>query len=265
MPIVLLHPLHGIKTRVRSGCRWCIWYQQRRWWFDPDATRKAHDKPAVVGTKYIFIKSQVPVVLLQTIRGVGTKGQIVHVRRGYARHVLVPKGLAAFGTWENIDAFADPTLIADPTLKARAATERGQLPFDWVGDVRLRFVRPAREDQSMALLEPVSKWDVLEDLSTNHELDLLPGNLDIPDGGLNRAGLHEVAVSIPFRNPETAAGKYTILVDVISKQSQDEELQREEMKKAVEQGMSYKLVQRGGAVQDLADEDDAGDEEEFVE
>ena len=25
-------------------------------------------------------------------------------RRGYARHVLVPKGLAAFGTWENIDA-----------------------------------------------------------------------------------------------------------------------------------------------------------------
>eukprot|EP00439_Symbiodinium_sp_Y106_P006769 s7427_g1.t1 len=198
-----------------------------------------------------------------SVAQVGTKGQIVHVRRGYARHVLVPNGLAAFGTWENIDAFADPTLIADPTLKARAATERGQLPFDWVGDVRLRFVRPAREDQNMALLEPVSKWDVLEDLSVNHELDLLPGNLDIPDGGLSRAGLHEVAVSIPFRNLETAAGKYTILVDVISKQSQEEELQREEMKKALEQGMSYRLVQRGGAVQDLVDEDDA--DEEIVE
>eukprot|EP00439_Symbiodinium_sp_Y106_P013596 s7427_g1.t4 len=195
-----------------------------------------------------------------SVAQVGTKGQIVHVRRGYARHVLVPNGLAAFGTWENIDAFADPTLIADPTLKARAATERGQLPFDWVGDVRLRFVRPAREDQNMALLEPVSKWDVLEDLSVNHELDLLPGNLDIPDGGLSRAGLHEVAVSIPFRNLETAAGKYTILVDVISKQSQEEELQREEMKKALEQGMSYRLVQRGGAVQDLVDEDDADEE-----
>ncbi|CAE7026204.1 MKK2 [Symbiodinium natans] len=179
-------------------------------------------------------------------------------RRGYARHVLVPKGLAAFGTWENIDAFADPTLIADPTLKARAATERGQLPFDWVDDVRLRFVRPAREDQTMVLLEPVSVWDILEDLSTHHELDLLPGNLDMPDGGLNRVGLHEVPVQIAFRNPETAAGNYTVLVDVVSKQSQDEELQKEQMKKAVEQGKSYRLVQRGGAVEglDIADDDD---------
>lgn len=75
---------------------------------------------------------------------VGVKGQIVHVkrlravisgpsapRRGYARHHLVPNGLAAFGTWENIDMHADPGLIEDPTLKARVATQRGQLPFDW--------------------------------------------------------------------------------------------------------------------------------------
>eukprot|EP00913_Durusdinium_trenchii_P022294 g20947.t1 len=129
---------------------------QRRYWFDIDAKRKTHDKPIVSRTNYQFVKSHVPVVLLESIRGVGVKGQIVHVKRGYARHVLVPKGLALFGTWENIDEHADPELIADPTIKARVATERGQLPFDWVDDVRLRFVRPAREDQAMLLLEPVT-------------------------------------------------------------------------------------------------------------
>ena len=92
----------------------------------------------------------------------------VAARRGYARHRLVPKGLAAFGTWENIDvgcpaqaadeffadvkvtlccifrdfsvqtsdrnlkislrsrrteAYADPQLIEDPTLKVGATQQ----------------------------------------------------------------------------------------------------------------------------------------------
>ncbi|CAL1156766.1 unnamed protein product [Cladocopium goreaui] len=236
---------------------------QRRWWFDVDASVKKHDKPAVTASKYQFVKSHIPVVLLETIKGVGVKGQIVHVRRGYARHRLVPKGLAAFGTWENIDAYADPQLIEDPTLKARVATEQGLLPFDWVDDVRLRFLRPAREDHSSLLVEPVSVWDILEDLSTNHELDLLPGNLDLPDDGITEVGVHEVPVRIAFRNPESAAGRYNIVVNVLSKQSQDAEQQREEMKKAMEQGKSYRLVQRGGVVED--DIGDAEDDDELDE
>ncbi|CAJ1452382.1 unnamed protein product [Effrenium voratum] len=210
----------------------------------------------VTSSRHVFVKTQVPVVLLQTVRGVGVKGQIVHVKRGYARHTLVPKGLAAFGTWENIDAYADPALIADPTLKARVASDRGQLPFDWVDDVQLRFVRPAREDQLTLLMEPVSVWDILEDLSADHELDLLPNNLDLPDAGISQVGVHEVPVRIAFRNPESAAGKYTIMVDIVSKQSQDAEIQKEEMKKALEEGKSYRLVERGGAEDDVESESD---------
>lgn len=73
-----------------------------------------------------------------------------------------------------------------------------------------------------------------------------------------------VPVRIAFRNPEVAAGKYTVMMNVVSKQSQDAEQQREEMKKAMEKGKSYRLVQRGGAVEDdvddVEDEDDDFDE-----
>eukprot|EP00930_Biecheleria_cincta_P027289 TRINITY_DN19172_c0_g2_i1.p1 TRINITY_DN19172_c0_g2~~TRINITY_DN19172_c0_g2_i1.p1 ORF type:complete len:277 (-),score=58.15 TRINITY_DN19172_c0_g2_i1:109-909(-) len=247
-----LRYLHGRQPR---HAQWL----QRRWWWDADASRKAYDKPAVTASKHIFIKSQIPVVLLESVRGIGQKGQIVSVKRGYARHFLVPKGLAAFGTWENIDAYADPALIDDPTLKARVATERGQLPFDWVDDIRLRFVRWAREDHLSILLEPLSAWDVLEELSARHELDLLPSNLDLPQGGIQQVGLHEVTARIPFRTPESAAGKYTFLVDVLSQQSQEEENRIEEMKRAVEKGKRYSLAQPGGAVQD---EEGLEDEEE---
>merc|ERR1712113_1350845 len=144
------------------------------------------------------------VVMLSSVRGVGRKGQIVNVKRGFARHHLVPKGLAVFGTWENIDSYADPTLVEDATLKARVQAERGRLPFDWVDDIRLKFVRWAREDNLASLLEPITMWDLLEEVSENHELDLLPGNVDMPEGGISDVGTHQVPVRIAFRNPESA-------------------------------------------------------------
>mmetsp|Transcript_139226 Transcript_139226/g.445004 ORF Transcript_139226/g.445004 Transcript_139226/m.445004 type:complete len:282 (-) Transcript_139226:49-894(-) len=232
---------------------------QRRWWFDPDATRKAYDKPAVTGARYSWIKGSVPVVMLEQVRGLGKKGQIVSVKRGYARHHLVPKGLAVFGTWENIDAYADPALMEDPALKARVASERGLLPFDWVDDIQLRFVRWTREDEPSLLMEALNIWDLLEALSASHELDLLPGNVTLPDGGLVGVGVHEVPVRIAFRSPDMAAGRYTIRVDAVSQQSLQDELRREEMAKAVAESIRFQLPQRGGAVELSDDEESDGE------
>merc|ERR1712224_349765 len=163
---------------------------QRRWWYwDPDASRKNWDKPAICYSEHVWIKQQVPCVMLESVPGIGKKGQIVHLKRGYARHVLVPKGQAVFGTWENIDMYADPALVEDPSMKARVASARGRLPFDWVDELKVRFVRWAREDEADVLLEPINQWDLLRELSDRYELDLLPGNLDFPDGGISTTGM----------------------------------------------------------------------------
>lgn len=188
----------------------------------------------------MWIKNQIPVVLLQNVKGVGQKGQIVHVKRGYARHTLVAKGLAAFGTWENIDMYADPKLIDDPVIKARAFSDKGRLPFDWVDEVELRFIRQARQDQLSILLEPVTVWDILEELSANHDLDLLPSNLEMPES-LVAMGKHEVPVRIAFRNPETTAGRYTIRVELVSLQTQQEEVRKQEMQKQLEEHGRFQL------------------------
>jgi len=198
-------------TPALDGFYMCCSSQCKGNEFPRGARRKDYDKPAVTGSKYAFIKQHVPVVMMEHVRGLGKKGQIVHVKRGYARHNLVPKGLAVFGTWENIDAYADPELVEDPTLKGRVAAERGRLPFDWVDDIRLRFVRWARDDDQLALREPITTWDVLAELSSGHELDLLPSNIELPEGGIQRVGVHELPVRIAFRNPESAASPATEL------------------------------------------------------
>lgn len=194
--------------------------------------------------------------MLKKVKGLGEKGEIVNVKRGYARHQLVPKGLAVFGTWENIDAYADPDLVEDPAVKARVATERGRLPFDWVDDVRLQFVRWAREDELHTLLEPISVWDILQSLSTDHELDLLPTNVDLPEGLITQVGVHEVPVRIAFRSPEAAAGRYTITVEAVAQQSLQDELRREEMAKAVADSIRFQLPQRGGALGAMEEEEE---------
>merc|ERR1740129_906413 len=101
-------------------------------------------------------------------------------------------------------------------------TSRGRLPFDWVDEIRMRFVRWARSDRPSLLLDPVTAWDVLEELSSEHELDLLPGALSMPEAGISEVGVHEVAVSIQFRIPDAAAGRYTVLVEAVSQQSLEE-------------------------------------------
>lgn len=246
-----------------ASCRVGPQWQQRRSWHDADASRRSGhwDKPAITGTKYIFVRQHVPIVLLRNVRGLGQKGQIVDVKRGYARHQLVPKGLAVFATWENIDSYADPELVEDPAVKARVAAERGRLPFDWVDDVQLQFVRWAREDELQTLLEPVTAWDILQALSADHELDLLPANLDLPEEGLLQVGVHTVPVRISFRSPDAAAGRYTIAVELVAQQSMQDELRREEMAKAVAESIRFQLPQRGGAL-GRAEEEEFDEEED---
>lgn len=236
---------------------------QRRWWWDPGASRKTYDKALMNhGNNRVYVSGQVPVVLLENVRGVGRKGQIVSVKRGYARHILVPKGLGVFGTWENIDLHADPDLVEDPALKGQIGEVRGRLPFDWVGELKLRFVRQARDDQDEVLLEPLTVWDILEELSNDHELDLLPANLELPAGGILKTGLHEVPVRISFRNPQSAAGRYTLNLEVISQQSLDE-LRQRDMARAVQERRRFELPQRAGAITGDSGFDDGDDMDEF--
>lgn len=243
---------------------------QRRWWWDK-AQRKHRGryptgKPLIRNTQDVFVNSLIPVVFLQTVKGLAKKGQIKNVKRGYARHYLVPKGIAALGTWENIDMYADPEKPEVQALKETAAAQKFQtgaatmrLPFDWVNDITLRFVRLAHEDALHRLCEPITNWNVLEELSDKHELDLLPSNLDMPAGGIVDVGDYEVPVTVQFRTPETAAGRYTVQVQAVSQQSLLAEQRNAEMERMVQESRRFVLPQRqeAGLLDDgLADEDE---------
>ena len=199
----------------------CSSSMMQRRWYDNSLNKKTGLAVLVSGkgqghvTDYCFVARNIPVVMLKTVKGVGKQGQIVFVKRGYARHHLVPKKLAVYGSlWENVDQYADWSLMDDPSRGGMVIEERFEKqPFDWIADIKLRFVETTEEDTSPKLTKPVKAANILEELSEHHALDLLEANLTIPPGGYTSTGSYRLPIQVPFKG---SVGTYDIDVEIVS-------------------------------------------------
>ena len=183
--------------------------QQRNFQWDPRISRK-DGKPAVTGTKSAFVASYIPVVLTTDVSGLGRKGEIVEVKRGFARNKLVPEGLAVYGTlWENIDAFADPELSTGKVAEQERTKTTAIVPFNWINSLRLNFISETVTPSTGKLTKPLSISDLLIALSAQEHVDFLPSQLTFPEDGIAVVGLYEVPVTLELTN-----GKFTYCIKV---------------------------------------------------
>ncbi|KAF4652278.1 hypothetical protein FOZ61_009805 [Perkinsus olseni] len=143
------------------------------------------------------------------------------VRRGRARHFLVPQKQAVYASlWENVDMYADPNLINKTAATIVGVGAKGESrPFDWIQEITLQFIcetRGSGESSEEPLADPLSYVDILEALSQQHELDLLPNQLEMPHGnyGITHSGVHEIKLTLPFK---TWTGTYNVKVYVKSR------------------------------------------------
>eukprot|EP00916_Digyalum_oweni_P011036 GHVL01018359.1.p1 GENE.GHVL01018359.1~~GHVL01018359.1.p1 ORF type:complete len:243 (+),score=47.98 GHVL01018359.1:50-778(+) len=149
---------------------------------------------------------KIPVVLLQNVPGLGTKGDIVNVKKGLARYKLVPKKQAAWGTWENIDNFADPASVVDELGLGLNITEECH-PFDFLNRVSVDFAVQVHEQDDTLLIYPL-----FEELSQQHEVDLLIHQISLAKPILT-TGNHSVSVKLNFKD---GARTYNLQLDVKS-------------------------------------------------
>lgn len=187
----------------------------RRWFdWDPRVTKR-DGKPAITGSKHVYVAAEIPVVLVKDVAGLGNKGSVVSVKRGYARNVLIPNGDAVYGTvWENIDAFSDPDAAKKEKINNRSKSVQQAVPFDWLSEVRLEFLRDTLPSNTSKLVEPVTVWQVLEALSVQEHIDILPSQLEFPEGGIDSVGIQTVPLSL---NLTVGTMNYKIKVDVKDK------------------------------------------------
>ncbi|MGC8907467.1 MAG: 50S ribosomal protein L9 [Desulfomonilaceae bacterium] len=143
------------------------------------------------------------VILLEHIDNLGTVGQTVKVKDGYARNYLLPKKLACLATPQNQNYYK--TIIESRLKKLAKAKSAADQQAERLSAVTLEFVRKSR-DQDARLFGSVTPADVATALAAQgYEIDKRRITLSEP---IKRLGEYTASVRL---HPEVSA-KITIKV-----------------------------------------------------
>jgi large subunit ribosomal protein L9 len=138
--------------------------------------------------------STVEVVLKDNLKHLGSIGDVVRVRRGYARNFLLPRGLAVVASRGNVRQIEHEKAIqAQRIAKLRSAQEEVVLEL---GKVTVMIAKEAGEDGK--LFGSVTSNDVLEALKAKGIDDVDKKKLVMPAEIIKEVGSYEVGVKLPY-------------------------------------------------------------------
>jgi len=137
------------------------------------------------------------IILLEHIDELGTVGQTVKVKDGYARNYLLPRKFACLATQKNLNFYR--TLIEAKQKKLAKAKGSAQQLADQMSAVTLTFIRKSR-DQDARLFGSVTNADVARALEAQgYEIDRK--KVSLPEA-IKRTGEYTASVRL---HPEVTA------------------------------------------------------------
>ncbi|MBW1757869.1 MAG: 50S ribosomal protein L9 [Deltaproteobacteria bacterium] len=138
--------------------------------------------------------STVEVVLKDNLKHLGSIGDVVRVRRGYARNFLLPRGLAVVASRGNVRQIEHEKAIqAQRIAKLRSVQEEVVLEL---GKVTVMIAKEAGEDGK--LFGSVTSNDVLESLKAKGIDNVDKKKLVMPAEIIKEVGSYQVGVKLPY-------------------------------------------------------------------
>ncbi len=130
------------------------------------------------------------VVLLETIDGLGSVGQEVKVKDGYARNFLIPKGIALLATDTNLRAFQDKI---QSRIKSEAKSrEHATKLAEEMSAVTLKFtVKTGQEGKLFGSVTHSDVYDALKEKGFEVDKKKI-----IMTEAIKHIGTHDVAVRL---------------------------------------------------------------------
>ena len=139
--------------------------------------------------------STVQVVLKENVDHLGTIGDVVRVRRGYARNFLLPRGLAVVASRGNVRQIEHEKAVqARRVSKLRKEQES---IVDSLSKVTIMVAKEAGEDGK--LFGSVTSADVLNGLEAKGvDVEIDKKKLIMPPKPIKEVGSYEVGVKLPY-------------------------------------------------------------------
>jgi large subunit ribosomal protein L9 len=139
--------------------------------------------------------STVEVVLKEALQHLGSIGDVVRVRRGYARNFLLPRGLAVVANRGNVRQIEHEKAVqAQRIAKLRMEQER---VVAQLAKVTLMVAKEAGEDGK--LFGSVTSNDVLEGLEAKGVgIEIDKKKLVMPEQPIKEVGSYEIGLKLPY-------------------------------------------------------------------
>ena len=131
-------------------------------------------------------------ILKKDVGTLGTSGQVVDVRPGYARNYLLPQGLAYEASQENIERLEEEQRLAEERAKRDYLEARRRA--SQIEDVTLVF--RAKAGEGGKLFGSVTSADVAERLNSEGGLDFELDKRHVEIDPLKEVGEHQVAIRL---------------------------------------------------------------------
>ena len=135
----------------------------------------------------------VQVVLKQDVNNLGTSGEVVKVRPGYARNYLIPRGMAVIATRDNIRVIEHEKQLALARFeqKQKAAAEAAKI----FAGLELHVAKEVADPEEGKLLGSVTVQDVMEALERKGFGDKVDKKqIEMPEDHIKFTGSYEIKI-----------------------------------------------------------------------
>ena len=132
------------------------------------------------------------VILLKDVKGTGKAGDVVKVSDGYARNMLIKKGLAKEATQGNVRNLEKQKALAEEKRaeeKAAAQAKAAELE-------KIVLIVPSKGGENGKLFGSVTSMDIAKALQEQEGITIDKKKIDMPDGPIKQAGNSHVMVKL---------------------------------------------------------------------
>ena len=131
------------------------------------------------------------IILMDKVVNLGSLGDVVKVKDGYARNFLIPTGRARRATQANIDAFAVQKIELERVASAKLS--EAQARATKLEGYTVQISQPAGIDGR--LFGSVTNADIAEAL-TSAGLEVAKSEVRLPDGPLKTVGDYPIVIGL---------------------------------------------------------------------
>ena len=132
------------------------------------------------------------VILLKDVKGTGKAGDVVKVSDGYARNMLIKKGLAKEATQGNVrNLEKQKAIMEEKRAEEKAAAQAKAAELE-----KITLHVPSKGGENGKLFGSVTSMDIAKALQQQEGITVDKKKIDMPDGPIKQAGKSTVELKL---------------------------------------------------------------------